>query len=62
MHFLHTLFSVLVGIHSTARRLFVCLAELPEEGLPPVVKIPVKDFSVRHSVRAIMWADHMSYL
>ena len=32
---MHSLFSVQVDVYSTQRRLFACLGELPDDGLPP---------------------------
>ena len=42
--FLHSLFSVPIGLYSTASWLFNCHVELPREGIPPVVDLTVKAF------------------
>ena len=47
---LHSLLSVSVGLYSMARRLFACCGELPLEGFPPVVDLPMDTFLVRRSV------------
>ena len=44
------------------RRLFACQGDLPLEGLPPVVELPVDAFSVRRYVRALPQADHIIHL
>ena len=62
VHILQLLFSVSVGMHSTARCLFTCLVGMPDKGLPLVVEIPVESFAARRSVRAILQADHISHL
>ena len=59
---LHSFLSIPVVLYSTDRRLFACLGDLPDRGLPPVVEIPMETFAVRRSVRAIPWADHVSHL
>ena len=42
------------------KRLFACLGELPAEGLPLVVEIPVETFAVRRSVRAVLRVDRIT--
>ena len=59
---MHSLFSVQVNVYLNQRRLFVCLDELPAEGLPPVVEIHVKAFAARRSVRAVPRVDHVTCL
>ena len=62
VHLLHSFFNVVVGLFSTARQLFPCHGELLREGLPPVVELPVHDFSVRISVHTLARVDHVSHL
>ena len=62
LHLMHLLFSVPVGLYSTARRLFDCVGELNEEGLPPLAEIPVEAFAVRRTVRAVPQDDHVSHM
>ena len=62
MHVLHSLFSLLVDLYSTAQQIFFCHGELPQEGLPPVVELPVDVFGVRRSVRAVPRADQISHM
>ena len=42
---MYSLFSVQVNVYSTQGRLFFCLGDLPDKGLPPVVEIPVEAFA-----------------
>ena len=62
VHLTHSLLSIPVGMYSTSRRLFSCLGELPDEGLPTVVNINVETFTVRCYVCAIQQSDHTSHL
>ena len=50
VHLLHWLFSALVSVYPTSHRIFSCLGNILEDGLPPVEDIPVCDFNcaVRH--------------
>ena len=59
---LHSLLSVLVGLYSTARRLFASRRELTDEGLPLVLELFAEAFAMRRSVRAVPRADHVSHL
>ena len=62
VHILHSLFSVLINLYSTARRLFACHGDLLREGLPPVVDLPVDAFRVWRARSAIPRADHIGHL
>ena len=62
MHPLHLLFSVPVGLYSTAWRIFACRGEPPKKSRPPVVDLPVDAFGVRRYMRAILREDHVSHL
>ena len=62
VHVLHSMLSVPVDIYSTARRLFACRGELPLEGLPPVVELPVDVLLVRRSVCAVLRDYHIIHL
>ena len=62
VHILHSLFSVTVKLYSTISCLFTFWVELPDEGLPLVVKMPVEAFVVRRSMRTVAQADHVSHL
>ena len=58
----HSLFSVPAGLYSMAWRLFACHGDLPIEGLPPVVELPMDAFRVQRSIRTVPRADHVSHL
>ena len=62
VHLLNSYFTVLVGLYSTARRVFACCRYLPKKGLLPMVELPVDAFGVWRSVRAVPRADHVSHL
>ena len=62
VHLLHSLLSVLVRLYYMARRIFDCLGELPNEGLPMVLEITVDAFTARQFVCATQWADHVIHL
>ena len=62
MHPLHLLFSVPVGLYSTAWRIFACRGEPPKKSRPPVADLPVDAFGVRRYMRAILREDHVSHL
>ena len=62
LNLLHSLFSAPVNLYLTVMRLFDCRGNLPNEGLYPVVELPAESCAVRHSMRAIIWADHVGYL
>ena len=62
VHLLHLLFSVLVGLYSTAWWLFSCRGDLPCEGLSPLVELTVDAFAVRGYMRATPKADLISHL
>ena len=48
----HSLLSVCDNVYLTQRRIFVCLGDMPAEGLPPVMEIPVEAFAEQRCVRA----------
>ena len=62
VHFLHSIFSVLVDLYSMDQRIFAFWIELPLKGIPPVVELPVDAFSVRRSVHAVPRSDHISHM
>ena len=62
VHFMHFLFSVRVNIYSTSRHIFVCLVELPAEGLPLVVEIPHKVLAARGSVCTMTQVYHVTHI
>ena len=62
MHIMNVLLSVPVGLYFMARRLFSCIGELTDEGLPPLSEIMAKSLAVYRAVRAILRAEHMSHL
>ena len=49
---MHSLLSVCNNVYLTQRRIFVCLGDMPAEGLPPVMEIPVEAFAEQRCVRA----------
>ena len=62
VHLLHLLFSVQVGLYSTAWWILACHGELPSTGLPCVVDITLDAFRLWCSVRTVLRADHISHL
>ena len=54
VHLMHSLLSVGVSIYSTECRLFACLSELPDDGLPPMVMIHTDFFAARRSVCVVL--------
>ena len=62
VHLLNSLLSVLVGLYSTAQRLFAFHVELPSKDLPPMIELTVDAFGVRRSMRTFPMADHVSHL
>ena len=62
VHLMHLLLSVRVNVYSMECCLFVCLGELPVEGLPLVVEIPPDFFTARRSIRSVPRVDHITNL
>ena len=62
VHLFHLLYSVLVDLYSTSRRIFFCKGELPVKGLPPVIEIPHESSAVRRFIRAVPQVDHVTHL
>ena len=62
VHLLHSLFSVPDSLYSTDWRLFSCCVDLPIEGLPPKVELPVDAFVLERCVCTFLREDHTSHL
>ena len=62
VHLMQLLFSVLVGLYSSERKLFYCCRELPRKGIPPVEDMGIDAFEVWRAMHAVMRVDYISHL
>ena len=62
VHFLHSFFSVPVGLYSSTQQLFACQEKLSGKGLPLVVELEIDAFGLRCAMRAVPKVDHASHL
>ena len=61
-HILQSFFSVPVGPYDPYHWLFGCIREIPSEGIPAIVDIPVASFAEQRVVSAVSQEDHIVYM
>ena len=62
VHLLHSLLSVPVRSHSVTRQIVAPDGELPESGLPPVIKFTAEAFVVWPAISSVLQDNHVSHL